>query len=757
MDRTQVVWAKSPPRGESTGETLEEHVDLVLERLASWRGRFPDLADTVGRSDLWNLAAWACALHDVGKAAAGFQQMLRGKRDWPHRHEILSLVAVGRVRFPEDACALVAAGVATHHRDLDEVLDRLYPFDGDSRTALLAEWGHDEEAWLQQWLQGTANRLLQKRGFDPLPGLRDLTKEQALGTCLFSLAKLRQTIEQTSAVSRLSVQARSMRGLVLLADHAGSAHQVLAQVEALASPARLQRHLAHLLREPWPHQSACASTRGHAILIAPTGSGKTEAALLWAARQIESTSPRPIFYVLPYRASLNAMRFRMTGAFGFPDRSVVLQHARSASDLYSFFLREVGAHAAERQARQERNLAALMTSAVRVLTPYQILRGFYGLRGHEAILTDAAGGLFVLDELHAYDTGRLALILAAVEHLAKDLGARVLAMSATFPRLLREQFLRALGSEPAVIQADLETQARFRRHLLRVVDRDLLSPETVSQIQNRYHRGEAVLVTATTVARAQSLFDAIRKRVPDVLLLHSRFTGRDRADKEMALAEQCGTGRPRRIRGLILVATQVVEVSLDVDFDVLYTDPAPIESLLQRFGRVNRGRREGLRDVVVHTRIPESSNFVYSEPIVRAAVEILRPYADRPVDESLAQSWVDAAYRGCEEEWRKEFEVALQRAKEDVVATNRPLISNPSLEELFDRLFDGAEVVPECFESEYRRLERDEPLRAISLRVPLSHGQKEALKRKGLLRGEIAQVPYDSTRGLELVPPVRWP
>src|SRR5207253_1252122 len=92
-------------------------------------------------------------------------------------------------------------------------------------------------------------------------------------------------------------------------------------------------------RGPAPHQDTCARTDGHAILVAPTGSGKTEAALLWAARQREQSREKPvIFYVLPYRASLNAMRARVEKKYAVPLGSVVLQHAGATTALYDALL-----------------------------------------------------------------------------------------------------------------------------------------------------------------------------------------------------------------------------------------------------------------------------------------------------------------------------------------------------------------------------------------------------------------------------------
>lgn len=749
------VWAKSPRNDQESGEPLTGHTANVIARLSGWRARYPDLPSHTSRADLWDLAAWACALHDIGKCARGFQDMLRKPRAlrFPHRHEVLSLVAVGKLDVDEETRALIAAGVATHHRDLPEIFES-YGFGSGDRDDLLKELSHaDEEAW-GVWLSESLDPVLARFGFAKLPKLLPMDRAKALGLAMAALRTRFDDLEVAAATSKASLAFRAMRGLVILADHAGSAHVRLGEAEALDSTQAFASALGQSL---YSHQAECARTDGSALLIAPTGSGKTEAALLWAARQREMSTGRPsVFYLLPYRASLNAMRGRIPG-YGIPDDAVVLQHSSAATALYTMLLSKgyEPKDAAKTTAR-ERDLARLMTAPVRVMTPYQLLRSIFGLRGHEAMLTDAAGGLFVLDELHAYDIQRLALILCLLEHLTRDLGARLFAMSATFPTVLTETLDEILGGRLARVNADDETLSRFVRHELHLLDADLEGPDVRQRIIERYERGEAVLVVATTVGRAQAIFDALAPELgDDVRLLHSRFTQGDRAAKERDIAEIVGTKTRKQMkRGLVLVATQVVEVSLDIDFDVLFTDPAPIEALIQRFGRINRGRRGGLRDVfVTHGGGMDGCN-VYEAWAVSHAIDILRPHAGQAMHEETVQTWVDRAYEPIREQWQRRLRVEMQRARDDVLRANHPLTSHDELSLAFDRLFDGCEVVPVCHWEDYRRFSKEEPLRAPFFRVPISFGQQKRLEGLGKLsrRGDdlVAHVPYDMQRGLTL-------
>jgi CRISPR-associated endonuclease/helicase Cas3 len=334
-------------------------------------------------------------------------------------------------------------------------------------------------------------------------------------------------------------------------------------------------------------------------------------------------------------------------------------------------------------------------------------------------------------------------------------------MSATFPSVLRTLLRDVLGAT-VEIEADQKTKDEAQRHVLRIVDRDLLSEETMTEVAVRQRSGEAVLLVATTVSRAQRAYDILRRRLGEdvVNLLHSRFTGEDRARKEVALMTKVANGRSRiGEAGTVLVATQVVEVSLDVDFDVLFTDPAPVEPLIQRFGRVNRGRRGPLRDVLVHTVIPNASMHIYGRETVDRALATLRPWASVPVREEVVQSWVDASYESIAVAFVAEVRKRIQEYRRAVIETNRPLESHEELQKLFDEQFDGSEVVPLSSRAEYERRLEEDPLAAPGLRIPVSLGQIGRLGREGcLVHGDgvlFAHVPYSATFGLDLTFPSR--
>jgi hypothetical protein len=115
---------------------------------------------------------------------------------------------------------MVAAGVATHHYDLLEILER-YPYGSEARTKLLGELLQEDWDAIRKWLCGGGAPDVTRWGFGSLPALRQLTPDQALTESMRTLVSFRERLEQYDATDRKALAARAVRGLVTLADHAG--------------------------------------------------------------------------------------------------------------------------------------------------------------------------------------------------------------------------------------------------------------------------------------------------------------------------------------------------------------------------------------------------------------------------------------------------------------------------------------------------------------------------------------------------------
>lgn len=777
--------AKSAERGaDGKPEVLAEHTWLVLERLAEFIRLRPFLPATLNQPRLWHILYWATFLHDFGKALPGFQKQLAGTK-WGHRHEVFSLAFVDWLSpgFSLEELIWVAGAIASHHRDVADIQMLYRPPRGAVSTddQLLAQMATlpptDVEA-LHRWLTEEGWVWAKALGFSQF-GVLPIAFVSAGVVLPFSSAtvtrlyfwiqrfcRFAEDLSEMQSDVTTRIAACTLRGYLTNADHAASAHAGALPLLTLTETDVLQKREKPLQKESLHiHQHHAAETDGSALLIAPTGTGKTEAALLWAARQAQQSNGLPrLFYTLPYQASMNAMQTRLDALFeGLPNQKLMvgLQHGRGLLSLYRRALEDsTDRFAAAHDARLLRNLGKLNYPPVRVFSPYHMLKAPYRLTGYERQLSDYYGAAFIMDEIHAYEVERLAMILSFLGWLQTHYHARFFIMSATFPTPIRRRLYEAMGIL-CVIQADEELFVQFRRHRLQMLDGEMLVDGT-SRIIKDALAGQSVLAVCNTVDRAQHLYQVLKRTLAqqgiEICLLHGRFNGRDRLDKENQIRTATGTQNVVR-RKLVLVATQAVEVSLDIDLDTIYTDPAPLEALIQRFGRVNRGRNQaGFADVYVY-RQPNDGQKIYDAELVQRALQILERENGNPIDEGAISVWLDEIYQGdILDFWDQRYALAARDFQRTCLDTITPFASNPQLTEAFYKAFDGIEVLPEELVTEFDELMETESIRARELLVTIRYGQYHRLANQGLVHKAgvgypvMVRVPYTSEYGLELTP-----
>lgn len=771
------VWAKSPNSDRANGETLAAHTWAVLCRVRDLVRLRPGLPSFIGLPRLWHLLFWAAFLHDWGKAAVGFQVAVRGGPPWRHRHEVLSLAFLSWIAgtFSEHEADWVAAGICLHHKDFGEI-QTLYPLGLNPEDDPINTLGQELQAatvrGLKQWLLQVAPHWLCELGLEsagvklpPLAVTEDATAQlpdrwaDEIRGWLSRCNRLLRALEWDRD-NRLRAWLLLLRGYLIQSDHTASAG-----IQGLA-PADVRRGAimgaAHLVPDGlYPHQAESGHVVGSALLIAPTGSGKTESALLWAAHQarVRGTVPR-LFYTLPYQASMNAMYDRLREMF---QDQVGLVHGRSTLALYRRLMDQAYSPGEAGQvARFLRDLARLNVPPVRVFSPYQMLKAMYQLKGYEAMLADYAEALFIFDEIHAYEPARLAMILETVRYLREQLGACFFVMTATMPTPVRRHVEEALGG-PSMVCASPDVFQAFSRHTLHMVAGDLLSDDGLDAAVRAFEEGASVLVACNTIARSQQAYRALKERLGQdasrqVILIHGRFNSRDRIAKEREIIRSVGLGDVHR-QPVLVVATQVVEVSLNIDLDTIYSDPAPLEALIQRFGRVNRKRRRTHAPVHVFTE-PADGCGVYDPRLVQCAVRVLATHADgRAIDEGAIQGWLDEIYQNdVLADWEANYHRAACEFREAFLDPLRPFNSDAGLEDAFNRLFDGVEVLPVGLNAEYDRLKEERPLEAAELLVPIGWRRWSVLKRSRLVvsRPEawppVVDAPYSPETGLEFEP-----
>ncbi len=365
-----------------------------------------------------------------------------------------------------------------------------------------------------------------------------------------------------------------------------------------------------------------------AILEAPMGLGKTEAALWLADRLLEQAGHVGLYVALPTQATSRQMFHRVCQDYlkrRFTNTSVdvALLHGQAAFDEAYEAMASVRDRLAlgEIHDADEADGAVAAASWFRggkqgLLTPFavgtidQALLGALQTRHQFVRLYGLANKVVILDEVHAYDTYTTGLIERLVAWLAA-LGSSLVLLSATLPQAKRQALLTAWGAgAPAAWGAyprltvaggpgatAVIALAEPEQRALRIVPlptsgewhqapRDLLAAKLAG--------GGCAAWLCNTVDRAQAAYLSLRAdgRFDDaeVTLFHARFPICRRAEIEGQVVERFGKAGCRPTKAVV-VATQVIEQSLDLDFDLMVTDPAPIDLLLQRSGRVHRHER----------------------------------------------------------------------------------------------------------------------------------------------------------------------
>jgi CRISPR-associated endonuclease/helicase Cas3 len=186
-------------------------------------------------------------------------------------------------------------------------------------------------------------------------------------------------------------------------------------------------------------------------------------------------------------------------------------------------------------------------------------------------------------------------VLKLVEIL-KSIDCQIHIGTATMPTILYQKISALLGDDLLEVKLTAEEMDQFDRHIVHKLN---AIDESIEIIESAISRHEKVLVVCNRVAEAQEVYRSLKDRFSelDILLLHSRFKRGDRNQKEKELIGLDENGHPTweyntSLKACIVVSTQIVEVSLDISFDLMITECAPIDALIQRFGRINRKRTQ---------------------------------------------------------------------------------------------------------------------------------------------------------------------
>lgn len=586
MKPLEEILAKSVQYGKISVLDHSTHVEMAIEKISD--GFFHHFKKSI--------ACKGAVLHDLGKAHPHFQRRMqdinanslaeeREDQSYVHRHELSSLAFLPA--FPKEEWNILIDMVVAHHKSIVN----------DARQRGILDLDDNDRNWianhLKEWDEWFVygKLILEKFGIE--------CKE-------ISLQEATHALEYAAEYCYQKKQGWSRwRGLLKAADHFGSAFSY-----------NTKKQLSFLFEKPdlgfyfnkkresdlFPLSKVDAKDeRRHTLVVAPTGAGKTDFLL-------KRTRGR-VFYTLPFQASINAMWKRFTDTI--PNKDIRVLHATSKI--------VVGKNNIEEQVLQP-----LVGSCIKVLTPHQLAAIIFGSAGYESVMLDIEGCDVILDEVHTYSDFSRAMVLEIVKALL-TLNCRVHIGTATMPSVLYNDLLRILGGTRSVYEVKLPNDVlkTFNRHQVFKIENE---EEVDNILFEAFEKKEKVLVIYNTVKKAQEAYGHFEEIFPEIkkLLIHSRFQRGDRFDRETDLKENFDS-KKSEYSPCLVVSTQVVEVSLDISFDRMITMCAPLDSLIQRFGRVNRRRT---KDTIGHYKpiyvlTPSGNVLPYKSEIVKKSFEQL--------------------------------------------------------------------------------------------------------------------------------------
>ena len=550
-------------------ETIYEHTNNLLLKLE-------ELKDIVDIEDI-DLITEACIFHDFAKVNPLFQQRLEsGKKMDENKeigHNILSFYMAKNYlgEYSKEDRNIILYAILNHHNYVDnfETVDKKQNLISANLKSISAEVFKDDEI-----------------DFFKNIGLRELAV----------IRKLRTNPSKKSIL---------VKGFLHKCDYSASAHSKI-DMPNIHLESRLEKlkdeFIGKGFSDGWNEMQRFAKDNADSnlILIGSTGLGKTEASLLWIGNNKG-------FYVLPLKTAINAMYRRIRNTLYKDDyaENLGLLHG----ELENIYL-EDESHATLSSETEESmkfweyyGLTRAMSLPLTICTPDQVFRFAFKYCSYELQLATYSYSKMVIDEIQAYSPDILATLIYALQ-LIDMVGGKFAITTATLPPFIKDLLQEGIDKkieykEDTFLNNKIRHRVGLRHSAINIDDiKDF--------IEDKYHQESMkLLVVVNTVTKAQSIYRELKSWLDEndieieINLLHSKFTVQHRSEKEYAILKD---GESKCKKKVIWISTQVVEASLDIDFDYLFTELSDLSSLLQRLGRCNR---KGLKSV------DEFNSYVY--------------------------------------------------------------------------------------------------------------------------------------------------
>ena len=588
-------YAKSNPI-----ETIKEHTDKLLENLEILKRKYGSkIVQVIDMPEerFWQLMEIICKYHDVGKVYSGFQNAIKKAIGEPliqtrfdneqMKHEQISPMFVPYKQYDmtKTERKLVYQAIFYHHERINTI--------------------HINRELLEEIIKE-----------DIEPNIETIKNEleidvPELKTVYLGMVEGQARITEYDDIYK---DYCIMKGLLHRLDHCSSAWiPVEDETNDEISNFVEQFMKKKDFKQNDLQQFAKENKDKNVIVIGSTGMGKTEGALLWSDND-------KTFFTLPLRITINAIYDRIEETIGY--KHVGLLHS-TASD----YLDEKNEF---NKIDQARNLYEKITTC----TIDQIFPFVFKYRGYEKIYATLSYSKVIIDEIQAYSPEIVAVILKGLQ-MINNLNGKFMIMTATLPRIYKEK-LEEMGIKFEYGEFIKDTI----RHKIQLVDSGI--EQNIEEIKEN-SKNKKVLIIVNTINKAIEMYEKLKDEgVVNVNLLHSRFIQTDRNKKEEKIKEfsksENGAG--------IWITTQIVEASLDIDFDRLYTEMSTLDSLFQRLGRCYRSREysEDIPNVKIYIKDTSGIGYIYDKEIYEKSIELLMSYSGEILKEKTKIDLVDKLY-----------------------------------------------------------------------------------------------------------------
>ncbi|WZL74334.1 CRISPR-associated helicase Cas3' [Clostridiaceae bacterium 35-E11] len=541
-------------------ETIIHHTENLLKRLEQLREIYPHINNLD-----WDILKLACLYHDLGKMNTKFQNKLIKKlirhnedtgeelhelkdgliqiEEIPHGYLSPAFLPLDELKkkYSNDELRILYQSIYFHHsREKLENHDELKKIVKEDLTKYIADFKFNKIQEINK-LNESFVRYIKRR----IPDQND--SYQTIYQYIMTKGLLNKI--DYSASGEVPVEIKNE-------DLFEKTHNYL--ISAGFKPNELQEYMI-------------ANQDKNNVVIASTGIGKTEASLLWIGNQKG-------FFTLPLRVSINAIYDRIIDKIKFGKENTGLLHSETSAEYLKRNNNEFDIEYYDKT----KQLSLPLT----VCTLDQLVDFIFKYEGYELKLATLSYSKLIIDEIQMYSPELVAFLIVALKYIT-ELGGKFSIVTATLPSIFLD-FMKdqnILFNQPLPFYKKVHGKVQIR-HRLKVLEEDI----NIEHIKENW-KNKKVLIIVNTVKMAQQIYEELKMKLKNekiaLNLLHSRFTKKDRIEKENMIMKM---GKLQTEQTGIWIATQVVEASLDIDFDVLYTELSDISGLLQRIGRVYRNR-----------------------------------------------------------------------------------------------------------------------------------------------------------------------